>query len=462
MIPPKLALYLAWALALFLLWRDTKRRPDISLALWVPVLWIMRCGSRGVDYWLNGDDVGRLDPVVIAILIACGLVILLRRPCDWGAIVANNSMLFLFYAYLMASTLWVDEIENPLIKIFRPMGDLLMALIVATEINLREAIATLFRRCAYLLIPMSVVLVRYFHEMGTLQDKHWGSDIWCGVTTHKNPLGQLCIISTFAFFWQLVEARAAGKRLLRQYIPWFYLAMTVYLFNGGGNSNSRSSTAFICLAVGMASYLVLGRYRNRSELVVRSIVVSVVIIAAISVALELFGTSLQAMVAATQGKDPTLTDRTYLWRDVVRIGMQHPVLGSGYGGFWVPSLYSQLSPEVDNGPKEAHNGYLETFANLGLVGVALLACVIFQALRNATKTMQTDFEYGRLRLALLFMVLVMNYSEATFTVGNHLWWFGFLVIAVYARPWVAWPEISPSNVDEQRDDIHHKQEPILA
>jgi hypothetical protein len=36
------------------------------------------------------------------------------------------------------------------------VGDLMMALIVVTETNPREAIVTMFRRCAILLIPMSI------------------------------------------------------------------------------------------------------------------------------------------------------------------------------------------------------------------------------------------------------------------------------------------------------------------
>ena len=74
--------------------------------------------------------------------------------------------------------------------------------------------------------------------------------------------------------------------------------------------------------------------------------------------------------------------------------------------------------------------------DLGFVGCFLLAWLLFQSIRSATNHVHQDFEYGRLRLVLLLTILVMNYSEATFTVGNHLWWFGFLVVAVYAEPWV--------------------------
>jgi len=464
-IPPKIVLWGCWFFALYLLWRDTKKHPEIPRTLWVPTLWLMRCASRTIDYWLGGTDTGRLDPVFISILMVCGFFILMRRPCNWNGIFARNSALFIFYGYLVVSTLWVDDLQNPLVKIFRPVGDLIIALVVTTEADPRNAIITMFRRCAILLIPMSIVLIRYFPDLGRMQDKHWGLDMWIGVTTHKNPLGQTCIIAALGFLWSLLEAHRNGRRWFRQYIPLLYLAMTAYLFNGGGSWDSRSSTAIICLIFALGLFWLFGFMRRHPELLLKRIMLCVGMLVIISVVLDLFGSSLQGVVAETQGKKESLSGRTWLWQDVIRIGMKHPIFGSGYGGFWVPSIYSELSPRVDNHPEEAHNGYLETFANLGLVGVGLLACVLFQSLKSAVKTFHADFEYGRLRLAMIFMVMLLNYSEATFTRGNHLWWFGFLIFAIYARPWVAWPETSHSNLPDHHDqteEIESESEPTLV
>ena len=145
---------------------------------------------------------------------------------------------------------------------------------------------------------------------------------------------------------------------------------------------------------------------------------------------QLAGTSLQSIVATTAGKDPTLTDRTFLWNDVIRIGSDNLVLGSGYGAFWTSELYSRLSPQVNNRPAQAHNGYLETFAQLGLLGLGLLACAIGQAIQSVKKTILADFNYGCMRLCMLITVLVLNYSEASFPRGLHLWWFIFLLVAL--------------------------------
>jgi exopolysaccharide production protein ExoQ len=436
-MPPILALTLGLGFIGWTYRRDAREAGPQDGILWLPTLWIMRCASRSVDFWLGGGENGRWDPVLVGALFLGALIAVVRRGFPWARVLAQNRALFAFYAYLVLSVAWVDSVEDPYIKLIRPLGDLLMALIVVAQPEPRRAVLTVFRRCAIALIPLSVVLVKYYPGLGRMSDKHWGEDSWTGVTTHKNPLSQLCILSVVAFLDQIARSRRLPRPRRFDRVALVYLALTGYLMFAGG-ANSRSSTSLLCLLLLGAGFYLLGRLRHRVTMVMRILAGSAAALALLAGGLALAGTSLQAVVAEAFGKDPTLTDRTYLWRDVVRIGGERPVLGSGYGGFWVPATFDQLSPEVDNMPLEAHNGYLETFANLGLVGVGLLALLILQSIRDAAAGLAEDFEYHRLRLAMLLMVVVMNYSEATFPRGMHLWWFGFLIFAVspraFARP----------------------------
>jgi O-antigen ligase len=436
-MPPTLALLGCYGFIAVMFWRDARINPYPSAVLWLPTLWMMRCASRSIDYWIGGGEAGRWDPVFIAGMIVLGFIVLARRPCQWGGIFAHNSAVFFFYAYLILSVTWAPDFETSAIKVLRPLGDLIMALIVLTEADPHRAIITMCRRTAIALVPLSIVLIRYYPYLGKVTSKHWGSDMWVGVTTHKNPLGQLCLVSAIAFLWSLNEARETGRKMLRQGMDLLFLALTAYLMLAG--ETSRSSTSLLCLALALILYVWFGRMRSQVQSVIRKILSGVGALLVVALFLQLIGSSLQEVVAEVYGKDATLSDRTYLWADVMRIGMESPFLGSGYGGFWVPSLYEKLSPLVDNGPMEAHNGYLETYAQLGLVGVGLLALLIIQSIRSSYSLILANFEYGRLRMALLFTVIVMNYSEATFPRGTHLWWFGFLIVALYAERWVRKP-----------------------
>ena len=64
----------------------------------------------------------------------------------------------------------------------------------------------------------------------------------------------------------------------------------------------------------------------------------------------------------------------------------------------------------------------------------LLAGFIVSTFRRISRELRTDFDFARLKLALLFAILLFNYTEAGFG-GVHFVWTIFLVIAMqYPKP----------------------------
>jgi O-antigen ligase len=313
-----------------------------------------------------------------------------------------------------------------------------MTLIVVTEKNPTTAIITMFRRCMILLLPLSVVLIKYFPSIGRSPHKHWGPDSWIGVATHKNTLGQLCMLSGFTLAWCFFQARRTGHKLVRLYplpvpVDLIYAGMLLYLLNAGGHS--RSSTSLVCLVLAVLMLWLLGRFHGKERKIFPVFLTCLVGFGFAALMVDLIvEQSLVDLIAPILGKDSTLTGRDWLWADAIRLGMRHPFGGYGYGGFWQPWVRDQLNPLVDYGPGQCHNGYLETFVNLGLVGVVVLCLAVLVALRRAADLCRVDFESGRLRFALLFTIVVLNYTEATFSRGTHLFWFVFLMAALFSTP----------------------------
>ena len=174
---PSFALLCSFLFSFFANISFERRDPYPSRALWVPTLWMIRCGSRGIDSWIGyvDSETGRWDPVLLAILAAAGLVLFARRNIYWGQAIADNFLLLAFYSYLILSVIWATSLENPAIKLLRPVGDLLMALCVISEINPFRAIITLFRRTSVFLIPLSIVLIKYFPSTWSRDGQALGS-----------------------------------------------------------------------------------------------------------------------------------------------------------------------------------------------------------------------------------------------------------------------------------------------
>ena len=113
------------------------------------------------------------------------------------------------------------------------------------------------------------------------------------------------------------------------------------------------------------------------------------------------------------------------------------MLGSGFGAFWVGHIgyamyplenWSRATPEWR--PGEGHNGYLDVYVDLGLIGVALVFLVIGFAFSGALNDLQNEFELGALRLTLLLSIIMNNVTESSLLKGTHSLWFVFLLIAV--------------------------------
>jgi O-antigen ligase len=88
--------------------------------------------------------------------------------------------------------------------------------------------------------------------------------------------------------------------------------------------------------------------------------------------------------------DATLTGRVPLWQECADYAAEHWLLGFGYKSFWSPKRILQVSDNQGWSIMAAHNGYLETVLNVGVVGLALfgviLAAGILRAWRLARST----------------------------------------------------------------------------
>ncbi len=211
----QIALLLYIILALFLFITDVKRRPKVTYALWIPLIWMIIIASRFVSNWMNISapidspdaylEGSNLDRYVFLAMIVVGLFILSSRKLNWSLIVKNNTWIFLFFAYEALTILWSEFPFVSFKRWIKEIGNLIMVLIILSEPNLVEAIKTIIRRCAYVLIPLSIVFIKYFPDLGRVYHRHSGELMITGVSLHKNGLGILCATCGIVLVWSLIS-----------------------------------------------------------------------------------------------------------------------------------------------------------------------------------------------------------------------------------------------------------------
>jgi O-antigen ligase len=387
-------------------------------------------GSRFVSQWLRlfGLPLGSvtleegspLDAVVFFVLIAAGIAVLHRRQVNVLEVARNNVWLTVFFVYCFISILWSDFPFISFKRWIKIVGHPVMVLVLFTEPDRDEAVATLIKRCAYLLIPSSILFIKYYPEWGRGFDD-WGRAVNIGVTTNKNELGWLCFVLGFFFLWNFVRTRRIEDPVLRRQeglLSLMFLVMIMWVLYA-----AHSATSLVSLIVGSIILLALGMRFVRAEFV------GIYVVIALAMILVAEGTlDVSAQVLSLLGKDPTLTDRTFVWQDVLSVPL-NPFLGAGFESFWLGERREKLAEKWAWQPNQAHNGYLETYLNLGLVGLAILMFLLFATYRKSSRTLLRDFEWGKCRLGFLFSVIVFNWTEATFK-ALHLVWFAFYIIAI--------------------------------
>jgi exopolysaccharide production protein ExoQ len=420
-----------------LFWLDREPEVRTSGALWIPVMWLLINGSRPISQWLqlgapitSADQYMEGSPVDaagFAILLAAGILVSARRWRQVWELMRSNAPVLLFFGYCAVSILWSDYPDISLKRWVKGLGDLVMVIIVLTDIDPSAAMRRLLSRAGFILLPLSVLLIKYYPALGRVYnggdtiDSPW-VPLWTGVTTTKNYLGMITLLFGLGAVWQVLEAlkhkemEHRYRHLLAQSV---LLATALWLFS---MANSMTSQSCFLLASVLLVTSGLG-VCIRNPWIVHLLVVGIVGVSCAVLLSSVGGGALEAM-----GRNPTLTGRTDIWKVVLSFSGS-PLVGTGFESFWLGERMRKMWNIYAFHLNEAHNGYLEVYLNLGWAGIVFLGVVIATGYRNVFTALRNDPYIGGMRLAYFVMILVYNLTESAFRLLTPVWFF-FLLAAV--------------------------------
>jgi hypothetical protein len=437
-MPPVLALSLCLFFIFWLFRRDRQLNGGVSHALWIPLTWITLIGSRFPSEWLAGPaststsaylEGSSLDRNVFLGLILLGCVVLMKRGICWGEFFRKNIFIVLFFTYTGLSILWSDFPLVAFKRWHKVLGHVVMALIVLTDEHPGRAFEALFRRCAYILMPLSFVTIKYYPEISRGFDAWTGEAYNAGITVGKNALGNASmIVGLFLIAVVFASRPRAGAGKLDRAADFAVVFMTGWLLN-----EAHSATSLGCLILGGVVIVGMkGRFlaHNLSAIVVTVALFAVLLDAAFNV---------RDAIIVGLGRDTTLTGRTELWESLGRIPV-NPIIGVGFESFWLGERVEGLWNKYWWKPNQAHNGYYEMYLNLGYLGVfcqlgMMLAAFmtakrkIDAALPSSTAGGSGDFALAQFGVAFLIALAAYNFTEASFK-ALHLSFFVFFLVGI--------------------------------
>lgn len=436
-MPRQIPLSICILFILWLFYQDRKLRPITSIALWIPLLWVIILGTRPLSMWFNidGGQIEKLDDYLegnpfdrnlLLGLVVTGLTIVIKRWSKCINLVKNNKFFLIFFMFCGISCLWSDYAFTAFKRYIKDIGNLIMALIILTETNAGQALKAILSRYMYILVLFSVLFIYYFPEYGRVYNHSTGEPMYCGIATEKNIFGQFVFLCGLFIVWELIEIliKKNGVRekfdLFSRYILLALIIWLLYMIH--------STTSTLCMILGSGILILMQtslfkKQINNLGIWIIVFLLFIVIIYSTPGFLEIF--------TGILGKDATLTGRTDIWQELLTIPI-NPLLGTGYQSFWQTPAAALIGERFYFIPNQAHNGFLEVYIQTGLISLFLLLAAIIAASRQIKEGLLMDSHLANLLFPFFIISLVSNWTEASINKFTLVWF--IMMIAILYKP----------------------------
>jgi exopolysaccharide production protein ExoQ len=251
---------------------------------------------------------------------------------------------------------------------------------------------------------------------------------WRGVFTTKNVLGEMMLLG-FVVFGVLVSG--AGRL---KFLPVVGIVLTIALI-----VLSKATGALLIVSVLVITIPVVLAFRKNNAVAALILCCLLAISAGASVLIVE-----RDAVLSVLGKDATMTGRTLLWTQVASHISDRPLLGHGYGAFWeaTSAASERVRAAIGWDTPHSHNGLLDIWLDLGLVGALSLLAGFALALKRAWFGLRartsTD---GVWAMTFLVMLFLGNITESSIFQSYLIW---AIFVSVACMQWPRLPSTVPS------------------
>lgn len=382
--------------------------------------------SQTSDQYLEGSP---FDRIFLTVIVVLSVAVLVGRSRKVAAILRANLPFLLFLGYCALSIAWSDYPDVAFKRWVKSLGDFSMVLIVLTEEHPVVAVRRWLSRVGFVLVPMSVLLIKYYPALGRGYNRFSYMQFYQGVSTDKNGLGLLCLICGIGSVWQIIQllneprGRREKRALAAQGILVAILCWLLWI------SNSMTSMSCFLMA---STLMICIRFR---AFIRKRFAIHLAFGALLGLSLMALFLNMGSGLVQDLGRDPSLTGRTDIWKVVLSMPI-NPVLGTGFESFWLGPRLDKIWSMYWWKPNEAHNGYIEVYLDLGWIGLTLLAFLFATGYPAIISAVRRSKDEGGLRLALFFTAIVYNCTESAVRIMHPAWICLLLALVTVPGGWI--------------------------
>ncbi len=377
----------------------------------------------------TADLVGGNPIVQITWLGIYGITLLLIFPRlkQFIRLVTSDKLLLLLVVIILISILWSMAPEVTLRRSVAFVGTTLFGTYLAMRYSPRELmwlLALALGTAALLSLVVALGLPSYGVEHDTSRGLAWK-----GIFNQKNQLGQAMALSGVVFFLLAFDSRTHPHRTYR-WALWLGFGLSLGLLF---MSNAVGPTVILFTLLLLLALLYGGLQTHYPLNIV--FFVSMALTGVLIFAVLLSNT--EGVLVDVLGRDRSFTGRTAVWPAVLDKIWERPLLGYGYGGFWLG--WEGESAHVWNQtvgvtgylkPYHAHNGILDLWLNIGLLGVATFAAGFLRTFLRALSWAYLTRSVGALWLVAILMQIVLGNLFESFVRQNNILWMLYIYVTI--------------------------------
>ena len=279
-------------------------------------------------------------------------------------VATRNIPLLIFIGTAMFSFVWSADLNSTLNINRGLLRTFMFGAYFAARYSLKEQmkiLAWVFGISAILTLVVCLVIPSY----GII------SSGWMGIFPYKNFMGRAMVLGAILFL--IVALNKHQWR--RNWLGWFGFSLSLPLA-----ILAKSSTSLLLFPVLLSQMPLYWMVKQQYKL--RVVFLSLVCIVVGAVAILIVANQETILVDAL-GEGTTFNGRTPIWTLIIeKVSEERPWLGYGYGAFWSSDagvyviLNTWASIDGFQSNFNAHNGYIEIFSGLGLLGLILYGIVL--------------------------------------------------------------------------------------
>ena len=349
---------------------------------------------------------------LLSLLFLVSLVSIIGKQNLVIKLLKAERYLILFMGLALVSVAWSDYPMVSLKRWIALFGEVVICVAALIHFKWSEVALRPFRLLISAFLILSFLSVLFIP--GAMDPDYNG---WRGLTDQKNNLGLVTMCSTLLWFFILRYQRGQWANLINMGV----FALSIILLIG---SNSKTSLLVFAIVTMMIMVTHAGEQLFEKK-GVAAIYTAFLFMMGMTFALIIlfYAPHIVAFIFGLLGKDLTFTGRVDLWQAVFGMTQQKWVQGWGIGGFWVMDS-PRMIPLFEVFlwlPNQAHNGYLDVFNQLGVIGLMLFVLMLIRFFKGCTR-----LKKRKAWVWIFVALLILNLQETTFFRPRHFGHFMFI------------------------------------